>query len=350
MKGFLITTNYPPVGGGVSRYNLGLVENSSGRLELGGTGSGPPQGDSAWAKLLQVYWSRGVARGLPRGSTILASQPHLGVGCLLSGRPFTQFVHGGEWEGIPFGRVFFRFFLRFPRKIVANSDATLARWVPPRMQGKSVVLKPGLSSHIAVRSLSPKTPANNVPDNDDVFRIVSVARLSPRKGFARLIKAVVACQQMGANVELCIVGSGPLMKELVKGSYGHQFISIVSNVSDAELTAMYDSADLFALVPHEISGGEAWEGFGIVYLEAAARGLPILATNSGGISEATTPVGAVLLDEDCEEDSVKDAILKLKGAPRQLRKMAEANVFFATQNRWVHRSSVIDSLFLSGDW
>jgi len=139
------------------------------------------------------------------------------------------------------------------------------------------------------------------------------------------------------------------MNELVKVSRGHEFISIVSNVPDAELTAMYDSADLFALVPHEISGGEAWEGFGIVYLEAAARGLPILATNSGGISEATTPVGAVLLDEDCEEDSVKVAILKLKGAPRQLRKMAEANVFFAAQNRWVHRSSVIDSLFLSGD-
>jgi len=349
MKGFLITTNYPPVGGGVSRYNLGLVENSSGRLELGGLGSGFPKGESAWAKLRQVNWSRGVARGLPREATIMASQPHLGVGCLLSGRPFTQFVHGGEWEGIPFGGALFKLFLRFPRKIVANSDATLARWVPPRVQGKSAVLKPGLSSHIAVRSLPPKTHANNVPGDDDAFRIVSVARLSPRKGFVRLIKAVVACQQGGAKVELCIVGSGPLMNELVKVSRGHEFISIVSNVPDAELTAMYDSADLFALLPHEISGGEAWEGFGIVYLEAAARGLPILATDSGGISEATTPEGAMLLAEDCGEEGVRDAILMLREAPRHLRKMAEANVGFAAENRWVHRSSVIDSLFLSGD-
>jgi phosphatidylinositol alpha-1,6-mannosyltransferase len=154
-------------------------------------------------------------------------------------------------------------------------------------------------------------------------------------------------RKQGVDVELTIVGSGELLEDLHTLAADSPFITIRTGVSDAELLSHYDSADVFALLPEEIKGNEAWEGFGIVYLEAAARGCPILATRSGGVPEATTSRGAVLLSEGCSSPEVADVLEELWLKPELREEMSRANISWSGSNTWAHRKEIIERLLAS---
>jgi len=99
------------------------------------------------------------------------------------------------------------------------------------------------------------------------------------------------------------------------------------------------------LLPREIEGREAWEGFGIAYLEAAAFGLPILATDSGGVREALSPQGSLILAEDANEYEVAEAIRFLLNSPNKRSAMSTANRSWAKSQTWEFRlASVLDAL------
>jgi glycosyltransferase involved in cell wall biosynthesis len=344
---WLLTTNYPPTGGGVSRYNFGLVSNSNGRIMAAGTKElAPPPGDGFLARFRQVLWARRIAAGLPDGEGLLVSQPHLGVGVWLARKPFAQFIHGGEWQDLPLGGPALRLFLRVPRIVVTSSDATKGRWIPNHLQSRVLVLTPGLSEFTPVTAPQAQNRTFKVSESGPV-RVVSVARLSIRKGFERLIEAVKILHDSGADIELSIIGSGILEKTIRGLVSDTSYISLSTGATDEELTVAYDSADLFALLPMESRGGEAWEGFGIVYLEAAARGLPILATRSGGIPEAVCAEGSELLDENCQPDGIAIALKNLLESPQRRAHMSRANVEWAKDNSWAKKQSIIFELIES---
>ena len=346
---WLLTTNYPPIAGGVSRYNEGLVATAQGKIAVAGIDGfdHPPGGDGFGARLRQIVWARKVSREIPHEMQILVSPPHLALGVVLSRKHFVQFIHGGEWEDYPCGRYLLNRLLRVARETVVNSVATQHRWLSPRLFHKVRVIRPGLSAITPIdkRDYSLR---KQVSTSGRSFRVVAVARLSARKGFERLIKAVKLLRERGVPIELQIVGSGPMEPKLRLLSGDDHYITFLTDASDAELVRSYDSADLFALVPKEIKGGEAWEGFGIVYLEAAARGLPIFASRSGGIPEAVSPEGSILLDEECSEKDIADALSELILNPQKLREMSVANIEWAEKNTWESRRDLIQQL-LSGN-
>lgn len=345
MTAYLITTNYPPIGGGVSRYNYGLVRAGAPRIKVPGWGQGepPPVGDGICARIQQTLWARRVSLSLPKGSRLLASQPHLGVGCWLARRPFVQFVHGGEWENYPMGRFLFQAFLKRSQLSVFNSEATLRRLTRASRRGSHLVLKPGLSEVTPV-GLPKGNIGEPVSQREPSFRVLAVSRLSPRKGHKRLIAAVEKCHASGLNITLRIVGSGEIGLELEALVSNLKCVTLDSGLPDAELQNAYDEADVFALLPEEIRGREAWEGFGIVFLEAAARGLPILATNSGGIPEATCADGAILLSETCGEQEIAEALHRLAEDVELRMQMSEANIGWAKRNTWSARANQLDEI------
>lgn len=346
---WLLTTNYPPIGGGVSRYNEGLVATAQGKIAVAGIDGfdHPPGGDGFGARLRQILWARKVSRDIPNEMQILVSPPHLAIGVVLSRKQFVQFVHGGEWENYPCGKYLLNRLLRVSRETVVSSVATQHRWLSPRLFDKVRVIRPGLSAITPIAQRH-DAPGNLISPSGKPFRVVAVARLSARKGFDRLINAVKLLHERGLHIELQIVGSGPMEPKLRRLSGDNCYVTFLTDVSDAQLLGVYDSADLFALLPKEIEGGEAWEGFGIVYLEAAARGLPILASRSGGIPEAVTPAGSTLLDEECSEKDIADALSDLILNPQKLREMSAANIEWAEKNTWQTRNDLIQQL-LSGN-
>lgn len=132
------------------------------------------------------------------------------------------------------------------------------------------------------------------------LRILTVGDLLPHKGHDDLIRAVARARSQGADYVLTVVGSGPMREALeqqVESMEAGSWVDFAGRVSDDDLSAHYQSADVFALLTKE--HGAEWEGFGIVFIEAASHGLPIVAGASGGSLEAVSAESAwVVSDTD----------------------------------------------------
>ncbi|MDT7544609.1 MAG: phosphatidyl-myo-inositol dimannoside synthase [Actinomycetota bacterium] len=119
--------------------------------------------------------------------------------------------------------------------------------------------------------------------------VVCVSRLVPRKGQDVLIRALPEIRRRVPGAALLCVGGGPYQSKLaqlarevgVEGS-----VVLIGSVPWEELPAHYDAGDVFAMPCRTRRGGLEVEGLGIVYLEASATGLPVVAGRSGGSPDA----------------------------------------------------------------
>ena len=119
--------------------------------------------------------------------------------------------------------------------------------------------------------------------------VVCVSRLMPRKGQDVLIRALPAVQQVVADAALLLVGGGPSrsrLEDLAASSSVASSVVFTGSVPWEELPAYYGAGDVFAMPCRTRLGGLDVEGLGIVFLEAAACGLPVVAGNSGGAPDA----------------------------------------------------------------
>jgi phosphatidylinositol alpha-1,6-mannosyltransferase len=119
--------------------------------------------------------------------------------------------------------------------------------------------------------------------------IVVVGRLVHRKGQDRLIESLPLIHQVIPNAALLICGQGPLRDELEKRVAALKLaddVLFTGRVSWEDLPRYISAGDLFAMPSRSRLGGLEVEGLGIVYLEASACGLPVIAGNSGGAPDA----------------------------------------------------------------
>ncbi|MFT4126685.1 MAG: glycosyltransferase family 4 protein [Gordonia sp. (in: high G+C Gram-positive bacteria)] len=118
--------------------------------------------------------------------------------------------------------------------------------------------------------------------------ILCLSRLVPRKGQDMLIRALPLVRREIADTVLVIAGGGPHADRLHRlarreGVAGH--VIFTGSVPAAELAAYHAIADVFAMPSRTRAGGLDVEGLGIVYLEASATGVPVVAGLSGGAPE-----------------------------------------------------------------
>ncbi|MFF8936104.1 glycosyltransferase family 4 protein [Streptomyces paradoxus] len=119
--------------------------------------------------------------------------------------------------------------------------------------------------------------------------VVCVSRLVRRKGQDTLIRAMPRILAAESGTVLLIVGGGPYEKDLRRLAYETGVASAVrftGAVPWPELPAHYGAGDVFAMPCRTRRGGLDVEGLGIVYLEASATGLPVVAGDSGGAPDA----------------------------------------------------------------
>ena len=119
--------------------------------------------------------------------------------------------------------------------------------------------------------------------------VVCVSRLMRRKGQDTLISAFPALKQRMPDVALLLVGGGPYrakLEQMALDSTWAQDIVFTGSVPWPELPAHFAAGDVFAMPCRTRRRGLDVEGLGIVYLEASATGLPVVAGDSGGAPDA----------------------------------------------------------------
>ena len=121
----------------------------------------------------------------------------------------------------------------------------------------------------------------------DAQVIVSISRLVPRKGFDVAIEAAGALAPTHPDLVLAISGQGRDERRLRRlAEHSRAPVMFLGRVANADLPALYGCADVFAMACRTRWGGLEQEGFGIVFVEAAACGVPQVAGDSGGAAEA----------------------------------------------------------------
>ena len=198
-------------------------------------------------------------------------------------------LHGSEiplFSRFPLEKFLFRKLLRKADGIHLlsnfNKKALLSRF--PELASK-VVLVPGA----ARRLFLPENKENKTEKTEDKLRILTVGRLHPRKGQDRILEAIRQMpKELKAGLEYYVIG--PEVRPHYARGLREQAdssgvpVHFLGDLPDHDVRIAYGSSDLFALtsVPHPRS----IEGFGFVYLEAAAHGLPALAHRTGGVEDA----------------------------------------------------------------
>ncbi len=122
---------------------------------------------------------------------------------------------------------------------------------------------------------------------EDALVVSSVSRLVPRKGIDVLIEASARLRTGHPNLVVAIAGAGRDDGRLRRAVARHAApVRLLGRVSEEDKAALLGASDVFVMACRNRWGGLEQEGFGIVFLEAAASGVPQVAGDSGGAAEA----------------------------------------------------------------
>ena len=164
--------------------------------------------------------------------------------------------------------------------------------------------------------------------------VVCVSRLVPRKGQDVLIRALPLVQQRIPDAALLIVGGGPSLSRLtaLAADVGVAAdVVLTGSVPWEELPAHYDAGDVFAMPCRSRYAGLEVEGLGIVFLEASATGLPVVAGRSGGSPDTVQDGVTGHLVDGTSVTEVADQVATLLEDPVRAGEMGAAG------RAWVER-------------
>ena len=333
MGSLLVTNDFPPKTGGIQSYLYELwrrlppgettVLTTSYPGDDGFDARQPFRIERSRARVLLP--SRALARRIDElarvtGADVVFLDPMLPLGQIgprLRAAPYVVVAHGAEVTvpgRLPGGHALARRVLRGAGGVVAAGRYP-AREAAHAAGGPlpGIVIPPGVDTE----RFRPLSDAERSDARQrfglDAERpmILGVSRLVPRKGFDVLLAAAA---QLPPTVQVVIGGAGRdrhrLEARTRRLGLGER-VCFLGRVPDADLPALYASADVFAMPCRERWNGLEAEGFGIVFLEAAACGVPGVAGRSGGSHEAVVDdeTGFVVTPRDV--GALRDALRRL---------------------------------------
>jgi phosphatidyl-myo-inositol dimannoside synthase len=260
---------------------------------------------------------------------VVACHVHLAAVALVAARvaraPIAVWCHGDEvWGPLP-GSL--RFALQRADLVMAPSRFTCqqaTRWAGLRRE--PVLVRHGLPAEFIQHD-----PPEPIPG-----RVLAVARLEPGdryKGIDTLVRAWPIVLARRPDAELVVVGDGHdrgWLQGEVRSMNLTQHIRFEGSVDDSRLRDLYRTAEVFALPTRARVGvGAAGEGFGLVFVEAAAASLPAVAGRAGAVPEVVVDRETGLLVDPMEPRMVADAIGDLLADPELRRRLgtgARSNV------------------------
>ncbi|OZE95620.1 glycosyltransferase family 1 protein [Rhodococcus sp. 14-2686-1-2] len=144
--------------------------------------------------------------------------------------------------------------------------------------------------------------------------VLCLSRLVPRKGQDYLIRSIEGIRAEVNGAVLVIVGGGPYegtLRALARKAGVEEHVIFTGTVPSAELAAHHTIADVFAMPSRTRGAGLDVEGLGIVYLEASATGVPVVAGMSGGAPETVLEGKTGLVVDGTSVDAITDAVVRI---------------------------------------
>jgi phosphatidyl-myo-inositol dimannoside synthase len=156
--------------------------------------------------------------------------------------------------------------------------------------------------------------------------LLSVGRLVARKGFDAVLESVAALSRDLPQLKYVLIGDGPERQRLQDRAAALGItdrVLMLGRADDAMKWAAYERCDLFVM-PNRTLGGNDWEGFGIVFVEAARAGRAVVAGNSGGAADAVANGETGLLVDPEDPQALTLALGTLLGDECRRRSMGDA--------------------------
>lgn len=168
--------------------------------------------------------------------------------------------------------------------------------------------------------------------------VLCLSRLVPRKGQDMLIRALPAIRRRVDGAALVIAGGGPYMttlQELADRLGVSEHVTFTGGIPAAELPSYHAMADVFAMPCRTRGAGLDVEGLGIVFLEASATGVPVVAGSSGGAPETVQHNKTGMVVDGRSVDQIVGAVSDLLADPDRAAAMGAAGRDWVTaQWRW----------------
>lgn len=247
-------------------------------------------------------------------------------------------THGHElwWAKVPIARGLLRRIAEGSDTMTCLGEYTrtrIARAVGPRGAGRLARLTPGVD-HERFRPGSDGGAVRREFGLGDDPVVVCVARLKPRKGQDTLIRALPAVRRAVPGTRLLVVGSGSdarRLRSLARREGVEDAVVFTGGRPHDLIPPLYAAADVFAMPCRTRRLGLEVEGLGIVFLEAAAAGLPVVVGDSGG-APGTVRDGET--GHVVDGTSTEDVAARLTGL---LLDREEARALGEKGRAWVHR-------------
>ncbi|MGA8296470.1 MAG: glycosyltransferase family 4 protein [Acidimicrobiales bacterium] len=348
MTSLLVTNDFPPKVGGIQSYLFELWRRLPTERHAVLTRAQPNA--EAFDASSPVVVRRIPARVLlptpSVASAVRAYAKEIGAGFVVFD-PALPLGHLGPQLGIPYGLILHGAEVTVPsrlpvtskllRRVLEGADLVIAAGSYPAQEARRltrgaiadpVVIPPGVDGSRfelldAARRSSARALFGLAPDAQV---IVGVSRLVPRKGFDVLIEAAAELRTTHPDLAVAIAGAGrdeTRLRRLIRRLRAP--VRLLGRVSDEDLPLLVGSADIFSMLCRTRWGGLEQEGFGIVFLEAAAAGVPQVAGRSGGSHEAVLDqVTGLVVDRPADLVVASSALARLLDDEDLRRRMGSA--------------------------
>ncbi|MCK5320057.1 glycosyltransferase family 4 protein [Candidatus Parcubacteria bacterium] len=329
MKTLLFTIEYPPFKGGVSNYygnlvkywpeknNITVLDNNSGALLC----------NKIWPKWLPAFWRFVKLNKQKKFDHVIAGHL-LPLGIILyiysifNKISYSIVIHGMDINyALRKSRkkaISFKILKKAKNIFCANSyTAGLVKdFMDQENHGKIKVVNPGIDVSINFNKYQNEKILKKYNLQDKIV-LFTISRLVKRKGQDKTIEALKKIYMVNSDIHYFIAGIGEdemYLKEIAGICPNIHFLGLISN---DEKWQWLKSSDIFIMPARDIKGD--FEGFGIVYLEAALASLPVIGGNAGGVKDAIFDGETGLLVDPRNVDDIAGAILKL-AQDKELRK------------------------------
>jgi len=253
-------------------------------------------------------------------------EPYSPIAYLVSKKkPFFVTLHG-TYAVYPFRKFYSKLIYKktyqMAKKLICVSHFTQKKVLEEISLKNTVVINNGVDySKFQRKKIERKKGSNKKT-------ILGVGILIFRKGYHISILAIVKVKEKYPNLKYIIVGNQKntsylkYLKNLAKKYQIENNIIFLEGLSEKELIEKYYQSDLFLLTPTNVKEGK-FEGFGQVYLEAGACGIPVVGTKNCGAEDAIKDNSTGFLAEQDNVYDITNKILKILDDKKLTKKMSQ---------------------------